>query len=362
MLGSGKETSLPAPLYTCLVKCTTPLSHTTTSMPNLCVTSNSTSVTPVSSPCGQFVGYWQPVVVPQPFSMDQSWMTSEMENLCVAESHQSKVVENDCVGTSHVSWERLQGHVWRLSRDPSGCRLIQKALEDARGDSERALIASELRNRVWEALKSPHANHVLQKCISTMRPCDSQFIVDELTHPGPRAAVLAAEHQYGCRILQRLLEHFSSDRLHLLIDNLLAEAISLCNHNYGSFLMQHLLEYGDDYHIKILLNELTQHAAVIAADPCGVTVLSKALLYPGQEQAALANVLAAHPSWLVSMSVWRHGYNSAKISLETAAPHLQRSALKDVLRNHRNLKKSRYGRKLLTFAENLSEDLKEKLP
>eukprot|EP00427_Karlodinium_veneficum_P015323 CAMPEP_0169129112 /NCGR_PEP_ID=MMETSP1015-20121227/36947_1 /TAXON_ID=342587 /ORGANISM="Karlodinium micrum, Strain CCMP2283" /LENGTH=165 /DNA_ID=CAMNT_0009193099 /DNA_START=36 /DNA_END=533 /DNA_ORIENTATION=+ len=165
-----------------------------------------------------------------------------------------------------------------------------------------------------------------------MRPCDSQFIVDELTHPGPRAAVLAAEHQYGCRILQRLLEHFSSDRLHLLIDNL------------------------------ILLNELTQHAAVIAADPCGVTVLSKALLHPGQEQAALANVLAAHPSWLVSMSVWRHGYNSAKISLETAAPHLQRSALKDVLRNHRNLKKSRYGRKLLTFAENLSEDLKEKLP
>jgi hypothetical protein len=254
--------------------------------------------------------------------------------------------------TGDTSSQIIQGQVWRLAQDSRGCRKIQQILEDAQSNSERALIASELRTHVWEAIWSPHANYVIQKCISTMRPCDSQFIIDEILQQGPGAVFAIAAHQYGCRVLQRFLEHFPSDRLHVLIEDALGYVIDLSKHNYGSFFIQHLLEYGEAGHVDKLLQSLTLHASSLASDPCGVTVLGKALTHTCKDaQESLANALASQPRWLVSMSSWRHGYLTAKLTLQAAAPYQQQVALKEVQRCGHKLKNSRYGRKLLTFAE-----------
>jgi len=262
---------------------------------------------------------------------------------------------NELYDTGDVSLETLQGQVWRLAKDSKGCRKIQQILEDAESNSERAIIASELRTHVWEAIWSPHANYVIQKCISTMRPCDSQFIIDEIMQQGPGAVVAVAAHQYGCRILQRLLEHIPSDRLHALIEDVLSEVIYLSMHDYGSFFVQHLLEYGDASHVSNLLQSLTLHASSLASDPHGVTVLGKALTHARKDaQESLANSLASQPRWLVSMSSWRHGYLTAKLTLQAAAPYQRNLALKEVQRCSQKLKNSRYGRKLLTFSEAMS--------
>jgi hypothetical protein len=152
--------------------------------------------------------------------------------------------------------------------------------------------------------------------------------------------------------LQRFLEHFPSDRLHLLIEDVLDYVIDLSRHNYGSFFIQHLIEYGDARHVGKLLQSLTAHASSLASDPYGVTVLGKALTLGCKDaQESLANALASQPRWLVSMSSWRHGYLTAKLTLQTAAPYQQEIALKEVQRCGNKLKNSRYGRKLLAFAE-----------
>jgi mRNA-binding protein PUF3 len=179
-----------------------------------------------------------------------------------------------------------------------------------------------------------------------LRPCDSQFIVDEILQRGPGAAIEAAEHKYGCRILQRLLEHFPSDRLQNLIDDILAEAVNLCKHDYGSFFMQHLCEYGDENHVSKLLHVLTHHASSIASDPYGVSVYEKALTHcSGDAHVALANLLASQPSSLVSMSYWRHGYMAAKLALQAAAPSQRKSAFTELQRHEKRMNKSRYGKK-----------------
>merc|ERR1719326_2532951 len=87
----------------------------------------------------------------------------------------------------HAQVAFLQGCIWRLSTDGQGCRLVQEVLTDAACDDERIVVASELHTHVWEALRCPNANHVLQKCIDTMRPADSQFIIDEILEGGPGA-------------------------------------------------------------------------------------------------------------------------------------------------------------------------------
>ena len=63
----------------------------------------------------------------------------------------------------------LAGRVWELSQDSKGCREVQLAIEEASDDVRRGLLA-EIAGHVLDAMRCPHANHVLQKCITCSRP------------------------------------------------------------------------------------------------------------------------------------------------------------------------------------------------
>jgi hypothetical protein len=298
------------------------------------------------------------MVLPQQVQMDYCYLHSSccFETGSAVEQVHAERMNPMQVGEHNVSsdaWEIIQGRVWSLAKTSEGCRQIQKILEDAESDSVRALIACELRGHVWDAIWSPHANHVIQKCISTLRPCESQFIIDEILQQGPGAVVTVAAHQYGCRILQRLLEHFPSDRLQVLIEDVLCNVIVLSKHIYGSFFIQHLLEHGDASYVTNVLQTLTANVSSVAFEPPGVTVLGKALTHaPADARESLANALASQPRWLVPTSAWRHGFLTAKLTLEAASPSQRDAALKEIMKSKGKLR-SRYGRKLMALAEEM---------
>eukprot|EP00913_Durusdinium_trenchii_P035379 g33108.t1 len=95
-------------------------------------------------------------------------------------------------------------------------------------------------------MRCPHANHVLQKCITCSRPQDCQFIVDEIMACNGFVE-LAARHKYGCRIIQRLLE-----RCPLQVERIAAAILSdvsgIARHPYGNYVLQNLLEHGTPAH------------------------------------------------------------------------------------------------------------------
>ena len=77
-----------------------------------------------------------------------------------------------CCGGSRVDsmgMTNLTGRVWELSQDSKGCRDVQLAIEQATDDFRRVLVA-EVAGHVLDAMRCPHANHVLQKCITSSRP------------------------------------------------------------------------------------------------------------------------------------------------------------------------------------------------
>ncbi|CAK0893103.1 unnamed protein product [Prorocentrum cordatum] len=128
-------------------------------------------------------------------------------------------------------------------RARQGCRRVQQALDDARGPEACGRLAAELRGHVWDALRCPHANFVLQKCITTASPDACQFIVDELLQRGHGALAQAARHRYGCRIVERLLERCRPEQVEQIVDCILDDAVTLCMHPYGNYVAQHLLEH-----------------------------------------------------------------------------------------------------------------------
>lgn len=239
------------------------------------------------------------------------------------------------------------GRVWCLSQSPEGCRQVQQALEDAPSDEARAALASELQGHIWEALRCPHANHVVQKCIMTMRPQASQFIIDELMNGG-RHVTQAARHKYGCRIIQRLLEHCRPDQVQQVVEALLGDAVPLCKHTYANYVMQHVLEQGDASTRHRLSEFLSTHARAVGSDSCGCAVMGKALMLgAGDDQTMLARALLREQGLLAAMARSRYGHTAVKAVLNLLED-AERSDAQCQLRNASGaLCASRYGRSVL---------------
>jgi len=103
----------------------------------------------------------------------------------------------------------VQGMVVSLALDSRGCRLLQDAMEVCDSFTRRELLM-EFQGHVRKALESPHANHVLQRAVELMAPTTTRFLLDELTRTWDLASVV--QHKFGCRLLERVFEHFTASR------------------------------------------------------------------------------------------------------------------------------------------------------
>jgi hypothetical protein len=224
---------------------------------------------------------------------------------------------------------------------------VQEALDAAASDAERLALALELQGCVWEALRCPHANHVLQKCISNMPSQCSQFILDELLRGN---VARAAQHKYGCRIVQRLLEHLALEQAEDLREALLEDVPGLSVHPYGNYVMQHLLEHGSAEHRQRVVQDLCRDVAELGTSPCGAAVIAAALAHGSPEgHLSLARALVEAPGLLELMSSTRHGHLAVKRTiLAVKGTELEALVNACLSANIKTLTAGRYGRVLAT--------------
>lgn len=266
------------------------------------------------------------------------------------EMHPSKVPYNMPSvepGDSRADAQEISGRVWDLSRDQQGCRHVQDVLDNTTSRVQEA-IAYELRGHVWEASRCPHANYVLQKCITVLRPQARQYVIEELVLR-KRGVIDVSKHRYGCRIIQRLLEHCSCAQVERIMEILLAGLKDLCLHAYGNYVVQHMIEHCRDMRQRRRLFQIiTEGAPEMALDQHACAIVSKALSHgTPDEKLGLARVLAHQTNLLSDMALTRHGHVAAKTVLETLTGNEKEVASQNLLRNERNLRSSRYGRHVL---------------
>uniref|UniRef100_A0A8C7TSV2 Pumilio homolog 1 n=1 Tax=Oncorhynchus mykiss TaxID=8022 RepID=A0A8C7TSV2_ONCMY len=113
--------------------------------------------------------------------------------------------------------ERIRGHVLSLALQMYGCRVIQKALEFIPSDQQViSEMVRELDGHVLKCVKDQNGNHVVQKCIECVQPHALHFIIDAF-----KGQVFAlSTHPYGCRVIQRILEHCLPDQTLPILEEL----------------------------------------------------------------------------------------------------------------------------------------------
>ena len=208
--------------------------------------------------------------------------------------------------------DQLRGHVWALSQDKKGCRVVQKALEVA--GREAGTLAGELSGHVLEAIKHPEANYVVQKAITQLSVGGSSFIVQEIQG----SAVAVAKNRMGCRIFCRLLEFCSTNpKVGHLVDELLVDVSDLCCHSFAHHVIQSILEHGEERHIHIIAQTLIADVVRFAQHKNTSYLIEKVLtLCSCTEQDQGAMILALDFKRLLFLAKTQYGRHVAKTMLK----------------------------------------------
>eukprot|EP00930_Biecheleria_cincta_P042922 TRINITY_DN29533_c0_g1_i1.p1 TRINITY_DN29533_c0_g1~~TRINITY_DN29533_c0_g1_i1.p1 ORF type:complete len:461 (+),score=80.16 TRINITY_DN29533_c0_g1_i1:148-1383(+) len=145
--------------------------------------------------------------------------------------------------STHTTLAWLLPAVRALALSRWGSRVVQKAIEVADSEYRNKLLA-ELQDHVVELYESPHGNHVVQVILSKLPGAKHSAILSALEK---RGWVEVAKHQYGCRVVERVMEHSPARDISPLIGQVLEEVGNLSEHCYGNFPVQHLLEHYSQY-------------------------------------------------------------------------------------------------------------------
>jgi hypothetical protein len=248
----------------------------------------------------------------------------------------------------------VQGLVVQLSMDQDGCRLLQSALETGDG-AERAAMSMEFYGHVCDALESPHAHHVLQRIVELMPPSSVSFILHELQYKWNPTFV--ARHRFGCRVLERVIEHFpacphAGSELAYFLEGILQDAAPHCYHSFSTFVMQHILEYGSVDQQRAIVNSLCSDLWRAALDMHAVGCLDKALSFqPFEDQVALASAILDSEGLLTRMALTRKGLPVARRLLRVIDGANLEQARRQLSGDAAKLARSKGGKALLSAAK-----------
>mmetsp|Transcript_10707 Transcript_10707/g.28645 ORF Transcript_10707/g.28645 Transcript_10707/m.28645 type:complete len:372 (-) Transcript_10707:270-1385(-) len=284
-----------------------------------------------------------------PFASDEpayirldAYTSTDSASLGEAPSEMPMVVRSEC---------SVSGHVWLLCQDPAGSRRVQDALDKCSSHEAREALLQELHGHAVKAMRDPHANHVLQKCISIMEPDSLQFMLDELLERDGLATTVA-RHRYGCRIVQQLLKKCATSQVSELAEALMQKTVKLARHSFGNFPVQRLLEFGTEEQRHRLAETIASNAETICRSRAGDGVIAAALEHASSDDKILvAKAVLLAPGLLIELAQGRHGKGAVMRILHVLDGQESLQAHMSLAMGIAALRASRHGRVVAKYLE-----------
>ncbi|GKV26730.1 hypothetical protein SLEP1_g35977 [Rubroshorea leprosula] len=252
--------------------------------------------------------------------------------------------------------DQLVGDMLSLSLQMYGCRVIQKALEVIEVDQKTELV-HELDGHVIVCVHDQNGNHVIQKCIECVPVEKIGFIISAFRD---QVATLST-HPYGCRVIQRVLEHCSDGlQSQCIVDEILDAACGLSQDQYGNYVIQHVLARGKPYERSHIINKLTGKIVQMSQHKYASNVVEKCLEYgDNAEREFLIGEIIGGPdkndNLLTMMKDQFANYVVQKI-LDVSSDRQREVLLNCVRVNLHALKKYTYGKHMAARFEQLSDE------
>jgi len=237
----------------------------------------------------------------------------------------------------------MQPAVVDLALSANGTHVIQEALEKTGGESQ-IMLSRCLHGRVRQLLDSHHGNHVLQKSVVVMPPHAVRFILDELSFfSGGWAGVV--KHRFGCRVVERLLEHCDSETTAPIVAAVVADIDSLSKHPFANYVVQHILEYVPAHRQRVVHALIQAGVPWLAQHRVASNIVERAVEHgDADNQIALAEAILSTPNAIVQMGCSHYGSFTVRKMLEAIPEPLYYMALEQLAGSIPSLRASKHGR------------------
>ncbi|GAB2274399.1 hypothetical protein Dimus_009165 [Dionaea muscipula] len=248
---------------------------------------------------------------------------------------------------------KLDGNVLSLSLQMYGCRVIQKAIEVVDLDQKIKMV-QELDGHVMRCVRDQNGNHVIQKCIECVPEDAIHFIVESFFDQ----VVTLSTHPYGCRVVQRVLEHCKDPNTQdKVMDEIMGSVSMLAQDQYGNYVVQHVLEHGKPHERSTIIKELAGKIVQMSQQKFASNVVEKCLTFGGpNERELLVNEMLGTTDEnepLQAMMKDQFGNYVVQKVLETCNDQ-QRELILTRIKVHLNaLKKYTYGKHIVARVEKL---------
>jgi len=130
--------------------------------------------------------------------------------------------------------------VLSLSEDQHACWVVQHLFEhvDKSGCSR---LCAKIGPHTQRLLDSMYGNHVLAKSVEcALTENDVRLVIHHIRKMG---LVVVANHRFGCRLCERLIEHHGrKDVMSELLDELVRRSEEMCKNRYGNYVLQSILD------------------------------------------------------------------------------------------------------------------------
>jgi pumilio RNA-binding family len=248
---------------------------------------------------------------------------------------------------------KLLGHVLTLSLQMYGCRVIQKAIEVVDLDQKIEMV-QELDGNIMRCVRDQNGNHVIQKCIECVPEDAIDFIISTFFDQ----VVTLSTHPYGCRVIQRVLEHCENPTTQQkVMDEILAAVSMLAQDQYGNYVVQHVLEHGKPHERSTIIKELAGRIVQMSQQKFASNVVEKCLTFsgPSERQILVSEMLGTTDENEPLQAMMKDQFANYVVQkvLETCDDH-QRELILSRIKVHLNaLKKYTYGKHIVARVEKL---------
>ncbi|GMF25579.1 unnamed protein product [Phytophthora fragariaefolia] len=280
-----------------------------------------------------------------------------------------KFLEYGSLEQQQLLVELMTSNMISLALQVYGCRVIQRALEVTQVEEQLALIR-QLKGHVMKCVVDQNGNHVLQKCIEAASwkratECnglgpqrfvtgeDIQFIIDSFV--GHAAAL--STHSYGCRVIQRVLEHCAPAQIRPLLNEIIFKCRELVKDQFGNYVVQHVISHGEPDQRNVVMQAVLPEIARWSQHKYASNVVESCLEHATKEEISqiVDFILQCDESGAscALLPMMKHMYGNYVVQklLERADDHDRQRIVCIIRHNEDYLKRFTFGKHVLSRLE-----------
>lgn len=142
---------------------------------------------------------------------------------------------------------------------------------------------NELEPEIIKVVRDQNGNHVVQKIIELVPKQYIGFIMEAFRNQ----CSLLGSHPYGCRVIQRMLEHGTEEEKRDIMAELHASAPVLIVDQYGNYVAQHVIEHGKAEDRSLMIGVVLDNLVALSKHKFASNVVEKCIEFGSIEELRL---------------------------------------------------------------------------